>query len=798
MIPPRHPAAGLRLLLLLLGSISVLHAQPAPRLESLSATAVQRGTGRRVVLRGEALLDGGGILMSAEDVNARVEAPPPPPVTLESPGGNLTAVGPATDRERIVWIGVGSDAPPGPRELRWAGPNGVSNPLVIQVGDVPELDEPDGASNPDTAPLLTLPAAVSGTIGANAETDHYLIPTRPGQTIVLDLQANRTGSPLDATLVVLDPDGREIARSEDHHGLDPFVVFSPAVPGIHQVRLHDVRHQGGTAYRYRLAAGTIPHLESVFPLGGQRGARVALELAGHNLHESTRMTVLVDPDFTGGRQEIRARTPLGYSNPVGFAVDDLPSTPEKEPNDTRAQAQEVPVPTAVDGRIGTVGDVDTFAFKPGASGPWVLEVQARRLGSPLDALLTLRDAEGKVLQRNDDAGGQPDPRIGFEAVAGTTYQVDIRDLVERGSPRHGYRLSLHPAERTPGFTVRAGEARLRVHRLGRVAVRCEIDRRHGFDGIVRVTAEGLPAGVGAGTLVLAPGAGHGWLVLGADRSAVSGNFPLHLVATGEQGGRPLRHPVQSGEQSWLTVLDDAPFTVDVAQSTVLVEQNGSASLDVSVSRHGGFAGEVTLRADAPPGLAVPEVKLGPDFARGVLRIQATHNAGTGVHPLLVRAEATPAGGPVHQAAPAPLPVTIQPIPLFLTAMLPGSPFFRTDTFRLSAAALPAGAESAANTTEFVVKVDRRGYAGEVALILEGLPAGVRADVPPVPSDRNEATIRLEIGPDAEVDREHTLHVLGTIAHQDRTWRQKSQAVTLQITAPGRIADSPDASADPAP
>jgi hypothetical protein len=48
---------------------------------------------------------------------------------------------------------------------------------------------------------------------------------------VFDVEANRTGSPLDATMVILDAQGRELARSEDAHGFDPFLVLKAPADG---------------------------------------------------------------------------------------------------------------------------------------------------------------------------------------------------------------------------------------------------------------------------------------------------------------------------------------------------------------------------------------------------------------------------------------------------------------------------------------------------------------------------------------------------------------------------------------
>lgn len=257
---------------------------------------------------------------------------------------------------------------------------------------------------------------------------------------------------------------------------------------------------------------------------------------------------------------------------------------------------------------------------------------------------------------------------------------------------------------------------------------------------------------------------------------------MKVSSTGERAGQAVVKPAQFAEQAWLTVLPAAPFSVDVTPATALTEQNAGTALDVSVIRRDGFAGEVKVLAEDLPGISIPASRCRP-AKRAKLALNAAYNAEVGTRPVMVRAEAVIEGNTIVQYAPVPVPVTTQGIAMFLTAMLPGSSFFRTDTFKLSAVALPEGTKSEANQTEFVVKVDRRGLTGEIALALEGLPAGVTATVNNIAADKNEAAIKLVVSDKAETGKELSFNVVGTATHQDRIWRQKTQSVKLLLTAP---------------
>lgn len=753
--------------------------QAVPRLDALSPNWFQRGTTNEITLSGEALGQLTEVLFTGQGVRAHLLERPAPPVTLESSGSGLTAVAADAIKSRSIRLEISADAPLGSRELRVAGPSGVSNPQVLQLSDVPEVKE--GAKPGEVTPFV-LPVGVSGVISATTEADTFRFAARAGQKLTFDVQANRMGSPLDPTLTLLNGQGQEVARSEDVHGLDPFLEFTVPADGEYVAKVQDLRFQGGGDYRYRILAGELPYLEYLFPFGGRRGTTVPLQLSGYQLAGAEAMNVQVATDAPLGRQEIRARTARGLSNPQPFEAGDLPEFLEVEPNSATNTANRVVVPVVINGRIGETNDVDFFRLTVPADQKVVLEVQARRFGSPLDALLTLQDAQGNVLQRNDDSGG-PDARLEFDAKKDTEYLVSLRDLTDRGGSRLGYRLTAQAPNVAPDFTVRSSAGRIRLHQGGRWAIRCDVERRNGFDGVVRITGKDLPPGITASPLVLGPTNSFGWLVLTAADEAPLGYAPWHLTAVGERQGQAVTRSVAFAESAWLTVLPATPITVDVGQWSLLTEQNSGTTLEVSVLRRAGFSGEVKVQAEDLPGVSIPAVTLAPGQSRAKLALNAANGAEVGIRPVMVRAEAVAeARTNVSYAAQA-VPLQTQGIAMFLTAMLPGSPFFRTDGVRLSAVALPTNSTSSANQTEFVVKVDRRGLPGEIAVVLEDLPKGVVATVNPIAADKNEASIKLLVSDQAETGKEHRFFAIGSATHQDRIWRQKTQPITLFIAPP---------------
>jgi len=120
--------------------------------------------------------------------------------------------------------------------------------------------------------------------------------------------------------------------------------------------------------------------------------------------------------------------------------DDTPAVKEVEPNDGFDAAQAIPVPCAVEGTIKGERDPDVFKFD-GKKGEKVkVEVQAARFGSPVDALVTVYDADRRVVAAADDTDGSPDPVLTVTPPRDGPLYVTVIDAHDLGGPTFGYRL----------------------------------------------------------------------------------------------------------------------------------------------------------------------------------------------------------------------------------------------------------------------------------------------------------------------------------------------------------------------
>ena len=76
---------------------------------------------------------------------------------------------------------------------------------------------------------------------------------------------------VDASLELLDEQGKVLAAADDTLGLDPVLEHRFTQDGRYTVRVQSLAYQGSIGSVYRLTLGDVPVPASVFPAGGQRG-----------------------------------------------------------------------------------------------------------------------------------------------------------------------------------------------------------------------------------------------------------------------------------------------------------------------------------------------------------------------------------------------------------------------------------------------------------------------------------------------------------------------------------------------
>lgn len=496
------------------------HAEP-PHVSYIFPAGGQRGTEVSFKVGGHYLHEGCPFEMTGPGVSASARIERTETVWFEGP----LIPQPASQRKEdypkdyLGSVKIADDAPLGFRKWRVSTSQGVTSRMKFVVGDLPEVIEEEIDGEPIRT-SVQLPVTINGRIFPREDVDIWTFEAQAGERITCEVNAARIGSPLDSRIEIRSPDGSVLTENVDALGVDSFVQFVAPRAGRYDCRIHDIEFGGLQHYVYRLTIRKGPYLESVYPLGGQRGDAVTLQLSGLDLPTAqATVTIPRDPE-----SQFNLNLPAVASNTVTLVAGDLPEHLEVEPNDVtdavKPEVVSVKSGMVFNGRIDKPGDIDLFRFSAEAGKTLLLEVQSSRLGTPLDSILSVLSSDGKQLKLNDDlAGGIPDSRVVWKVPNGESFFVQIRDQFDhRGGSRFAYRISISEASEQH-FELKLPVDTVNIEQGAETKLKIGIDRSFGFKGEVELTVEGLPDGVSAEAVKIAKNRQDAQLVIKVDESA---------------------------------------------------------------------------------------------------------------------------------------------------------------------------------------------------------------------------------------------------------------------------------------
>jgi hypothetical protein len=427
----------------------------------------------------------------------------------------------------LIEITIDPNAQPGNRELRLVTKTGLTNPMVFQVGLLPEVRELEPNNRqaypvpPNVAKVrnlpkekpLDLPVQLNGQI-MPGDVDRFRFRASKGQKLVIEAHARSLIPYLadavpgwfQATLALYDAENKEVAFDDDYRfNPDPVLFYKIPENGEYELEIRDSIYRGREDFVYRIAVSEQPFITQMFPLGGRADVETVASIDGWNIPVAG-LPLDTRPDG-GNIRKTAYHDEKCFSNSVTYAVDTLPECNETESNNTTEEAQLIELPKIINGRIAESGDVDVFRFDGHAGDKIVAEVYGRRLNSPLDSLLRLMDSSGKVLEWNDDhelkdnylyidmmglITHHADSYLPAELPKDGTYYVQLTDAQHHGGGAYGYRLRIAPAH--GDFALRLTPSSIGMRSGGTAAIWVYALRKDGFDGEVDVVLKDAPAG----------------------------------------------------------------------------------------------------------------------------------------------------------------------------------------------------------------------------------------------------------------------------------------------------------------
>lgn len=602
------------LLLVSLATTPALAELPSPRLDRLTPMGGAAGSTVEVEIAGADLEEATTLLFDHKGLKAEYL------------------------KDRKFKITIAADAPTGTYDARVIGKYGISSPRLFQVTrSLAEVAEKEPNDDAATAQPIAVNSVVNGTSDGNRE-DLYRFAAKQGQRVVVECQAQKLDSQLDATLTLTDASGKQLAANGDWYGRDPQIDFIAPKDGDYFVSVCDLTFRGGLPYR--LLVTDLPHVENVFPRAIQVGKPVPLTIYGRNLGAKSKPSswrigdlaldevqdlVTAPADVLSSGAYRFSEHPTAHAvlptaatcTLTGFSVRGIPVlvtdsavTLEAEPNDDPSKPQVLALPAIVSGRFDKERDADWYEIEATEDGSYAIDVYCERIGGRADPyVVVLDDKDGRVVELDDFGarmnafdGHLRDPSGAVNLTKNRKYRVLVQDRYRRGGARFQYVLTIRKAQ--PDFYAAAihsqnpGPGGTTIRKGGAAYLDVIIHNKERFGGPLTITAENLPKGLHMQPTAINSDT-RGVVVLWADPDAPDFAGPIKLIASGKRGDTEIKREVRPYSRVWpeanvgssrptrelvVAIRETMPYAMKFSTDRIEVEAGKKVDLKLQVER----------------------------------------------------------------------------------------------------------------------------------------------------------------------------------------------------------------------
>ena len=459
------------LMAVLSGGHTVLANPPkAIRVEPL---AVAPGETSEIVLHGLNLTDATDIWSSLTEGSNTLR--------LALAGGT-----PLSDRVALLRASVDKSCPVGVYAVRVATVEGITNPLLFMVDDLPTVVASRDNHSLESAQPIEGPVAVDG-VTESGRADYFQSTGTPGAWVSVEAVATRIGSQLDPVIRVLDSGGKELIFLDDSPGLsgDCRVRFQRPDSGTFFVLIEDASLGGSSAHQYRLRIGDFPLVSGTLPAAVNRDQPGALRPIGPGVDEIVEQGAILSDGTNRIAVRSSGRVGSGYTK---VFLSDLPQFVSTAHSDS-----EVSLPGGLSGMFAESGEVHSFRFAAAKGDRIALSDVSRRTGQAAMLGLAIRDESGRIIgvnRRPGTAGGTLDVTIPDHGH----YLALISEIGQRSGPEFVYYAELQ--RNVPDFELTLDSSSVILPLDGYAIVKVSANRQ-GFNGPINihVTGPGGPLAV---------------------------------------------------------------------------------------------------------------------------------------------------------------------------------------------------------------------------------------------------------------------------------------------------------------
>ena len=348
--------------------------------------------------------------------------------------------------------------------------------VTLATSDFPERVEPDSLDL--QARRLTVPTALTGRFRTREERDRYLISGVKGDTWNLTALGRSAGPPLDLSLTVIDPDGKEVATNDDAPGTTDSKL-SLTLPADADYEVVVSEH-----------SGTTDTIGSIY--------RLIVEKPGPQFRLRTAGVVNLPISSPAAHIEGTVVREAGFSHPIKLTATGLPTgvTATETVIDSKASSFKIPltidpkspVSTSLVQVCGTAeidGREQTITVLAPATGSLVVRDPEASL-VPVILMTTTLKPPYKIKPTEADGGRRVHrgathlAELIIDRDAGFTGEIVLDMSAVQSRHRqgiHGPRLAIPPAVRSVEYPVFVPECleTARTSRLGLIAMAKVVD-----------------------------------------------------------------------------------------------------------------------------------------------------------------------------------------------------------------------------------------------------------------------------------------------------------------------------------
>ena len=615
--------------LLILGILTISNVKAQAYIGYVYPAGGQQGKSVDVIVGGQNLSDVKGVFVNGNDITGTIVKILP--VDLKEKNLRIKEQDIPQIEERVkVNIVIGKNAELGVHDFRLVTESGYSNRIFFDVNELPEVNEIEPNDKPENAtPLAKLPCVVNGQILAG-DRDCFLFKASKGQTIVCQTKARLLVPYLaDAVpgwfqpiLTLRNSEGKEVAYDDDFgDNPDPVIIYKIPQSGNYTLEIKDAVYRGREDFVYHISIGEIPFVSSIFPLGGEIGKKTKVKLEGVNLAKNTVKLKVKKSDenkifFTVNGKGLHSNSikfGASHGHEISMEKDNSFSTP-----------MPLPLNTTVNGLISRQGKEDWYVVSGQKGQNMVIQIMAHRLGSQLDADITIYDENHKMLMQLDDYPDKSegmetfhaDPQLVYKFLKNGNVFIRIRDVLGKGGQAYGYRL--FTGKPLPDFDLRIEPSNLTVNQQGTTTFTVFALRKFDFMGEITLRLNGLPAGFTISNNVMQKGKSQLIMTVTAPKEAKLGPLNLEIIgksvtadAIAERKAEPVEEKMQAFFNLHLlptsdflsTVIPPLPFIIShtiPADSVINISKDTSFTFKIKVNRADGFNLPVQLVLNYPP------------------------------------------------------------------------------------------------------------------------------------------------------------------------------------------------------